>query len=328
MTTELFDFERYLKEVLDVQVAFKPWIGGNRLPAVLRNLYAFFEARINDVPCLIMRDLAREEISPATVRKHMALVREKWDADIVYVRDRITSYNRKRLVEQKIPFVVPGNQMYLPMLGIDLREHFRKLQVETPRFTPATQALIIHVLRREDWETRITPAAAAHDLGYTTMSMTRAFNELEAANLDQVVQDGRQRVLTTSIPRKALWEKALPFLRNPVKKRIHALLPKNPLPGPVAGLTALARQTDLAEPDHDVYAVSRDKWKALKAKSKVVELPVPEPDAVEIEIWGYDPELFAEHGIVDPWSLYLSVKDHQDERIEAALEQMMRGVQW
>jgi len=328
MKNELIDFERYLKEALDVQVTTKPWTGGNRLPAVLRNLYAFFETRINDAPCLIMRDLAREEISPATIRKHMALIREKWNADIVYVRDRVTSYNRKRLIAQKVPFVVPGNQMYLPMLGIDLREHFRKLQVETPRFAPATQALFIHLLRRQDRETRITPAAAAHDLGYTTMSMTRAFDELEAANLDKIVQEGRQRVLIPSIQRRALWEKALPFLRSPVKKRIHVRLPKNLHPGPVAGLTALARQTDLAEPDHDVYALSRDTWNALKAKSKVVELPVPESDAAEIEIWGYDPELFTLDGIIDPWSLYLSLKDVQDERVEAALEQMMRTVQW
>jgi hypothetical protein len=123
-------------------------------------------------------------------------------------------------------------------------------------------------------------------------------------------------------------EKALPFLRSPLKKRIHVLLPKNLHPGPVAGLTALARQTDLAEPDHDVYALSRNKWKALKAKSKIVELPVPEPDAAEIEVWGYDPELFAVGGIVDPWSLYLSLKDHQNERVEAALEEMIRGIQW
>jgi DNA-binding MarR family transcriptional regulator len=328
MTTELLVLERYLKEVLDVQVTTKPWPDGGRLPAVLRNLYSFFELQIMDVPCLIMRDRAREELSPATVRKHMALIREKWNADVIYVRERVTSYNRKRLIEQKIPFIVPGNQMYLPMLGIDLREHFRKLRAETPRFSPATQALIIHVLRRRGSENRITPAEAAHTLGYTTMSMTRAFNELEAANLEKIAQDGRQHILTVSVPRQALWEKALPFLRSPVKKRIHARLPKNHLPGPVAGLTALARRTDIAEPDHPIVAVSREKWKALKTQQQIIELPVPEPDAVEIEVWGYTPELFAGGGIVDPFSLFLSLKGHQDERVEAALEEMMRGIQW
>lgn len=328
MTNELLALERYLKEALDVQVTATPWRDGGRLPAFLRDQYAFFQATINGHPCLLMRDKAKEELSPATVRKHLTLVRDKWNADIIYVRDRVTSYNRKRLIEQKIPFIVPGNQMYLPMLGLDLREHFRKLQVETPQFAPATQALIIHLLRRQDHATGITPAEAARELGYTIMSMTRVFDELEATNLVKVIQNGRQRVLTVPADRRELWEKALPYLRNPMRKRIHIRLPKSQTAGPVAGLTALARRTDLAEPDHEVFAVSRNKWKTLKAEATIAELPVAEPGAVEIEVWGYDPELFAENGIVDPWSLYLTLKDQQDERVEAALDQMMRGVQW
>ncbi len=32
MTNDLIDFERYVKETADIQVAAKPWTGGNRLP--------------------------------------------------------------------------------------------------------------------------------------------------------------------------------------------------------------------------------------------------------------------------------------------------------
>ncbi|MCK7468892.1 MAG: hypothetical protein MZU91_12730 [Desulfosudis oleivorans] len=45
---------------------------------------------------------------------------------VVYVTRTLASYERKRLIEQKVPFLVPGNQLYLPDLGIDLREYFRK----------------------------------------------------------------------------------------------------------------------------------------------------------------------------------------------------------
>ena len=328
MISELIGFKQYLNELLDVRVVANPWRDASRLPAVLKNRYAFFEASIEEAPCLVMLDQGHQETSPATIRKHTALVREKWDADIIYVRHRVTAYNRKRLIDHKIPFVIPGNQMYLPMLGIDLREHFRKLQVERPNFTPATQALVIHLIRCRDRETGITPTTAARDLGYSTMSMTRAFDELKASNLYTIRQDGRQRILTVSDPRQALWEQALPYLRDPVKKRIHARLPKDCIPGPIAGLTALGRQTDLAEPDPDCFAASRNRWKSLKTRSEIIELPVAEPDAVEIEIWGYDPEFFAVGGIVDPWSLYLSLRDHQDERVEATLEKLMRNIQW
>ncbi len=29
-------------------------------------------------------------------------------------------------IAQKVPFIVPGNQLYLPDLGLDLREYFRQ----------------------------------------------------------------------------------------------------------------------------------------------------------------------------------------------------------
>jgi len=52
----------------------------------------------------------------------MDVIQTKQKDDVVYVRTRMTAFNRKRLIEQKVPFIVPGNQMYLPTLAIDLRE--------------------------------------------------------------------------------------------------------------------------------------------------------------------------------------------------------------
>jgi hypothetical protein len=42
----------------------------------------------------------------------------------------------------------------------------------------------------------------------------------------------------------------------------------------------------------------------------------------------YPPTIFAENGIVDPFSLYLSLKADQDEGTETALEEMMEKVKW
>jgi len=47
---------------------------------------------------------------------------------------------------------------------------------------------------------------------------------------------------------------------------------------------------------------------------------------MEIEIWKYDPELFAREGVVDPLSLYLSLKDTKDEPFQMALEQQVLSV--
>jgi len=48
----------------------------------------------------------------------------------------------------------------------------------------------------------------------------------------------------------------------------------------------------------------------------------------ELEVWSYSPGLFANGKIVDPFSLYLSLRDIKDERIESAMEKMMESVEW
>jgi len=76
------------------------------------------------------------------------------------------------------------------------------------------------------------------------------------------------------------------------------------------------------------YALSREDWKALRQRHKSIEVPAQDPDASEVEVWSYPPVLFAEDGIVDPLSLYLSLKEDHDERTETALEEMMEKFKW
>jgi hypothetical protein len=263
MASLLRNFEIYLSETLGAQVATTPWRDGDRLPHLLRERYEFAVAQVLEAPLLLMIDRGEAEVPPAIVRKHMDLVREKWASDIVYVRAGVSAYHRKRLVEQRVPFVVPGNQMYLPMLGVDLREHFRRPRSDPARFSPSTQALLIHWLLNET-EAPLTPAGIAHRLGYSAMTMTRAFDDCSA----------------------------------------------------------------LAEPDHAVVAVGREDWRAIQRHQPTRLVPALEPGATELEVWIYPPALHAEKGLVDPLSLYLSIKASGDERVEAALEEMMGRLKW
>lgn len=123
---ELHELERYVHDALGVSVTTTPWSGADRLPHFLKERYSFAQVDLLGIDGLLVIDTNPEEQSPVTVRKHMDLLRTKQNADLIYVRAQVTAYNRKRLIEQNVPFIVPGNQMYLPMLAIDLREHFRK----------------------------------------------------------------------------------------------------------------------------------------------------------------------------------------------------------
>jgi hypothetical protein len=52
-----------------------------------------------------------------------------------------------------------------------------------------------------------------------------------------------------------------------------------------------------------------------------------------LEVWKYSPgriwgDLFRFHNSVDPLSLYISLQDSADERVEMAMEQIIREFQW
>jgi len=327
------DFERYLREVLDLRIKVIPWKDERELPAFLRASYLFYEVSLLGNRCLAMVLRVNEEITPSTISKHWNQVQKKWNGFCIYICKAISSYNRKRLIENRIPFVVPGNQSYLPDLGIDLREHFRKQQRGGKLFfSPATQAVVIYGLMADENQ-KLNPSELAKELGYTSMTISRAFDELESMNIGEVLQKGRERWLYFLNDKEAFWNQVKPLMQSPVKKRVWIKLSKEGIKqikrlGTISGLSALAQSSMLNDPDLPVYAVSDDVWKTIIQMEIFEMLPSSEEADVEIEIWSYNPKLFLKNHQVDPFSLYMILQEYEDERIESALDKFMRKIKW
>jgi DNA-binding MarR family transcriptional regulator len=325
MDTLIQTCEQYIHEVLGVKITAAPWMEAHRLPAYLREDYRFFRATLMNNKIVLM--VGEHEQTPAVIDKQVTQVRDKSASEVVYVREALTSYNRQRLMEHKVSFVVPGNQMYLPTLGIDLREHFRRLRETRVLFSPATQAMILRGLNKRDLNV-VTPKEMAMKLGYSPMTLTRAFDELEQAGIGKHGTRGKERLITFTVTGKALWEQVLPSLKSPVKKRLHVITGRRKLRGTLAGLSAMTEYTALAEPDNRVYAFGVDEWKTYQQEHKLQVVTMPEPGTTEIELWTYSPRLAQFHHLADRLSLYLSLKDTVDERVQAALDNLLGGVAW
>lgn len=320
--------EKYFLDVLGIRVSLPSWEKKRDLPQYLRNSYDYFSMRILGAEYVVMVDLKKGERTPANIRKDWEQIRSRYNLEGVYVAKAIMSYNRKRLVEQRMPFVVPGNQMYLPTLGIDLREHFNQLRKKKEILSPSTQALILYVIYQKVTGV-IKPAEIAKSLGYAAMTMTRAFDELEEAGIGEYSVSGKERHLHFLELGKSFWESVLPLLATPVKKRLYVEADAKIRKSNRAGLTALAAYTEIAEPEVPIFAYSNDEWKALQLQQKKIhELPYPEAKSVAIELWKYSPSILAQEGKVDRLSLYLSLKESGDERVQSALDELLRGIQW
>ena len=100
---------QYLRDTLNVAVTVRRWDQGERLPVFLRDEYAYHQAKMHGVEFLLMVDVSEAERPPSIVGKHLEMVRAKWDGEVVYVREQVSAYIRKRLIQAGIQFIVPGN---------------------------------------------------------------------------------------------------------------------------------------------------------------------------------------------------------------------------
>lgn len=350
----LTDTTNYLLEILgpdstgagSVSAWAEPWLDAEQLPFYLHNSYSYYTAALFGQVCLLMLAKTPEGETPAVVRKHRQAVSKHFPGEVLYVIEAVSSYNRKRLIEQRVPFLVPGNQLYLPSMGVDLREYFKpSKQAEPAHLGAPAQAIVLREILLRDC-TGLPSKALASRLGYSPMTITRAINELTPRRLATIEYVGKEKHLRFSAQGRSLWDAALPELQSPVKKRAWLAWRDKPnseigFGGLVTGESALAHYTSLADTGVKQWAIDQDAWLGLTKRGNVKILASGSADAalternqfskerevMEIEVWSYRPRIItSEEHAVDPLSLWLSLANSNDERIEIACETLLEQV--
>jgi hypothetical protein len=321
--------QRYLHDTLGLPVHLRPWPGAENLPYFLQDAFHTRELQLHGHTVLIAQDLRPLAPKLADLRTQLDKLRTAAQLPVIYVTNALASYERKRLVAQRVPFLVPGNQLYLPDLGIDLREYFRHPNTPTGEaLSPATQAVLISMLLTKPWRDDWSLAEIVTRLGYTPMTLTRVVRELTAAGLAKVKRHGHERHLQTDELPQQLWDRAQQQMRSPVKRSVWVQTTTHVVPHMrLAGLSALARLTQLADPPWPIYAIGPTAWRDAK-QGGIKYLMEPSIDCSEWQIWSYSPELSPDPRTVDPLSLTLSLEHSADERVQMARDHLRRHLPW
>jgi hypothetical protein len=96
-----------------------------------------------------------------------------------------------------------------------------------------------------------------------------------------------------------------------------------------AGLSALAERTMIAPDATPAYALSSSAYQAAVKGGILKQHAVGELDTIAIERWLYTPALLSLDGEqVDDLSLFLSLHDSPDERVQSALNEMLEAMTW
>ncbi len=319
----------YLKEILGVAPMFSAFPGAGRLPLHMAETYETRHCELAGKAFLAL--IARDDIpAPAAMAKHAAWLFQKTGLRSIFVLETVSAYERKRLIRDKIPFLAPGQQLYLPDLGLDLREQFKEPRRDTSKISPAGQVVVLAcLLRRIDPASEFTGASLAESLGYTKMTMTRALDELRQLELVECQGERRFARHHFLVTGRELWEKARPALRSPVKKRIYV---DEWFPGCdfKAGESAMEELTMLGMGRHATWAITSAEWKQIQKEPGLHIIPEVSKDMAhaEFEIWHYDPRLLSDKPVVDRLSLALSLDHIADERVQISIDELLGGVKW
>lgn len=319
--------ERYLSDAFGRPVQLSA-IYPLRLPHFLTDRYGVFRGDLADQPAVFL--IVRGALGPVSaIEKHREIVRSSFGTRlVVLIADALPAAARRRLIEARIAFLVPGAQLYVPEALLSLHEGLEDApSPQSDTLSPTAQVLVIAALLGQPVnDASLTHLAARYQVA--VMSMSRALDELEALGAAQPHRVGRQRRLNLTLEGRDLWSWAQPRLISPVRKLrlVRGRLPEEDFP--LAGESALARYTLLSPPRVETRAAPSAVWKTMARRLALEPAWTHDEQRVEVQTWSYDPIVLSRTGQVDPLSLHVSLRGATDERIAQAARQLLEPFGW
>lgn len=316
----------YLEEILGVRVKIERWSEQSNLPIFLQNKKEYYVVGINQERCLIVKILS-DEFSLPGFQKQKLQLRKYTDMYIVLWLDSITSYQRQSLIKNQISFIVPGSQLYIPAMGMSLKDSYQHKVLKVERLTAMAQFILLYMIYHPQIASYSQVELGAR-LGISAMNISRGVQELRALALVYSENRGRSKLVQPVSYGKDLYELSKEYLQSPVQKRIYVEYEEAYLDFPVAGEEALARRTMLNPPRHQIRALDKKKMQIIPEEAKVDPHWVMNGKYIEVELWKYNPDVLVRDGMVDVISLAVSMQDIEDERIEEQIIEMMEEYKW
>ena len=208
--------------------------------------------------------------------------------------------------------IVPGRQLFLPSLLMDLRVQRNPVDMHGKPMPVMAQVVVLYHLQKQSLN-GMSAQPIAKLMGVSYPNINRAVKWL-ADNGFVKLTPGREKQIRFVYEGNELWEQALPVLQSPIER---VLRTDRTLDAYVCGEEALAERTMLAEPQERHWAISKQEAQQLGA-----DLHKEFGEHV-VEVWRYEPKLMGENKVVDRLSLYLSLRNAEDERVRKEVKKLI-----
>lgn len=287
--------------------------------------YKFYDGEFHGMPLLFAEPkgkVATPRCLSVTANNLTSLLQ----LPIVFLLPACPAYERQRLIDKDVYFVVSEKYVHLPMLLAN--ERVRKTK-QAKTLTPVAQYLLLYHLQIGSIE-----GMAARDIEdkipYSYASITLGLTCLEDLGLcKKVAEASKRKVIHFDMKGMNLWEQAQPFLVNPVEERIYCdgLLSDDSFPE--CGINALAHYTRLNPDPERTIMMSVKQLRNFKSSEALVR-PNEFDGNIIIEAWKYPPvtAIGVKAEWVDKLSLAISLREDEDPRVEGEVERLINEIEW
>lgn len=270
----------------------------------------------NNHTMLIFISKSSIKYTPLQLKKISERVEQVKNIPAVFYFERLLTYERDRLIEQGVYFVASDKYAFVPSLIVNRKGNAQNIKES---FYPSTQYLLLYHLQIESING--TSIKELEDvLPYKYVTIARSVRQLQQLGLIELA-GGKEKIIVVVSGHRDLWVKAQPYMVNPEKAIYFST---TPLPnGKIGNISALSHYSMLAPEDVPTKVITTEQFLELK-KSNYPFLPFE--DVQRIEVWKYPP--LGNNGYVDRLSLYLTLKDDRDPRVEKELETIINEIPW
>ena len=286
--------------------------------------FDYYHAVFNQKELCVIQSKNNESLTPLKYRKITEQIEKITDMPVAVLMESPAYYERERLISQGVYFVVSDKYAFLPSLIANVRVKEKRKQ--PMKLTPPAQYLLLYYLLDNKENKKFSIRDLELILPYNYLAISRAIINLENLHLCKVTKDntGTKNIFFENT-KGYLWEKSQKYMFSPVKKILYSdKILNGTFCFSISGINALSHYSRLNPESYDTIAIWDRKLSELPAQCSDIE------GVFKIEIWKYPTSMphQSDKKIVDKLSLYLSMKNDPDARVEKELEILIEGMPW
>ena len=278
--------------------------------------YALHKTEYMGESMIIMESIVENNFTPMRLKHLSDAVSEAYGVPAVMYFKRLEYYQRQRLRERGLYFIIGNTYVSLPSLIINGKMVDKK---PVHVLTPVAQYLLLYHLQVASL-TNKTARELEQITPFLYTTLTRAINVLVELHLCEIkLDEARFKHLIFIDDKQALWEQAKPYLINPISNVSYTDELTIDHVWPIAGINALSHYSMLNPEQMQTYALTEAEAKQLQTSGAVDFNPID--GAYRLEKWLYPP--IAKDGYVDRLSLALTLKEDDDPRVEKEVKHII-----